>query len=87
MTDAFDAIISYLAEHPNANDTLQGVTQWWMLAKDVVWSRAEIQAALTKGVERGLILEIRGGDGQVRYSLNPGKFAEIRGHQKPGRQS
>ena len=76
--DAFDAITSYLADHPNANDTLEGVTQWWMLVKGATWSRSEIQRAIARGMEQGLILETHGGDGQVRYSLMPGKLGEIR---------
>lgn len=87
VRDALAAIISYLAEHPHSNDTLQGVTQWWLLAESATWSRAEIQEGLDKGVEKGLILQTRGGDGQVRYSLMPGKFPEIRGYLKLGPES
>ena len=78
MRSAFEAIILYLADHPSANDTLQGVMQWWLFAEGIAWSRAQIEEALVQGVEEGWILETRGGDGQVRYSLMPGKFAEIR---------
>ena len=78
MGDAFEAITSYLADHPNANDTLEGVTQWWLLAKGAAWSRSDIQKAIARGIHEGLILETRGADGHVRYSLMPGKLGEIR---------
>lgn len=78
MDDAFEAITSYLAGHPNANDTLEGVMQWWLLARHATWSRSDIKKAIARGMREGLILETQGGDGQVRYSLMPGKLGEIR---------
>ena len=61
--------------------------QWWLLAEGATWSRVEIQDAIARGVEKGLVLETRGGDGQVRYSLMPGKLGEIRRHVKVGHES
>ncbi len=84
MSDAFVAIIRYVSEHPNANDTLQGVMQWWLLDEDTPWSRGEVLAAIARAVGSGLIAEFRGADGQIRYSLTPGKLREARKLLEPG---
>jgi hypothetical protein len=83
VNNAFRAILSYLADSPDSTDTLEGVTHWWLLAEGAEWSRVEAQDAITQGVTEGLILAARGADGQIRYSLAPGKLSEIHQRLKP----
>ena len=77
MNGAALAILRYLAGHPAANDTFQGVSDWWLLEESTPRPRAEIQDALQELVAEGLVCETRGGDGQIRYRLCPGKLAAI----------
>lgn len=35
-----DAILEYLAEHPRASDTLEGIAEWWIMRQQI---RAEIK--------------------------------------------
>ncbi|MEO8368717.1 MAG: hypothetical protein ABI806_05930 [Candidatus Solibacter sp.] len=73
----FEAILSYLSKHPEATDTLQGVMWWWLLEEPAPPSSAHVKAALDEAVQRGLIMQIKAGDGQLRYALAPGKLPEI----------
>ena len=77
MNSALEAILGYLLEHSQASDTLQGVMWWWLLEESTVWPHAEVQAAIEDAVRRGLVLEVRGADGQIHYGLAPGKLPEI----------
>lgn len=70
-------VLAYLAKHPHAQDTLEGITYWWLLEQEVIRRMAEVQAALTDLVAEGLIVERRGKDGSVHYRVNPAKSEEI----------
>jgi hypothetical protein len=43
-----DAILGYLAEHPRASDTLEGIAEWWIMRQQI---RAEVNT-LTKVLHR-----------------------------------
>ena len=50
-------ILRYLATHPNAKDTLDGVAEWWLEQKRV--ERGVVERALALLVSHGAILETR----------------------------
>lgn len=63
-----DAILAYLAEHPHATDTLEGVAEWWLMRRRV---RVEVEAVagvLEDLVARG-VLEADGRGAERRYRL------------------
>lgn len=69
-------ILAYLLEHPEAEDTLDGIVHWWLLEQKIrLWS-AEAKSALGELVAQGFVLERRGGDGRIHYSVNPQKARE-----------
>lgn len=63
-------ILAYLAEHPDARDTLEGIVQWWLLEQEIKKRAAEVKAALDDLVLEGLVIEERGADAQTHYLLN-----------------
>lgn len=71
-------ILAYLAEHPEANDTLEGITEWWLLERKIRYQAKLVKEALTELLENGLILQHRNGDSQVHYQTNRSKGEEIR---------
>ncbi|HOC01012.1 MAG TPA: hypothetical protein PKM43_19955 [Verrucomicrobiota bacterium] len=65
-----DEVFEYLVQHPDAQDTLEGVCDWWLLERRVRRSVAEVEAALGKLVARGFVAARRGKDGNTHYRLN-----------------
>lgn len=71
-------ILAYLVEHPRAQDTLEGIVEWWLLEQEILRRTAQVQAALAELVARGLVLERQGKDGRTRYRINRRRSARIR---------
>ena len=66
-------ILSYLAEHPRSEDSIEGIVEWWLLHHYVAKTRAAVRDTLTQLVGRGLVLERGGTDGKITFRLNPRK--------------
>jgi Fe2+ or Zn2+ uptake regulation protein len=63
------AILDYLRKHPEAQDTLAGIAQWWLPQQDVRSRMATVKEALNELVRAGLISEHEGKDAQISYRL------------------
>jgi hypothetical protein len=70
-------ILAYLADHPKAQDTLEGIVEWWLLERTIKFQEAQVKKALTGLVAKGLILEKKGPDSQIHYRINQAKHKEI----------
>ena len=70
-------ILAYLAEHPNAQDTLEGIMQWWLLHQEIRFQKELILKALDDLVKKGLIVERKLDSSLLRYQANWDKAAEI----------
>lgn len=70
-------ILGYLIENPNAQDTLEGIVEWWLLDRYTRWNAARVRKALEELVIAGLVLERRGKGSRVYYKINPKKVKEI----------
>jgi hypothetical protein len=64
--------------HPKAQDTLEGIVEWWLLEQEIRRSTALVNAALSELISQGLVLEHRGKDGRIHYRINRRKVARIR---------
>ena len=65
------AVLAYLAECPNAEDTAAGVTEWWLMRQRVRDQVEAVTRVLTDLVARGVLSETGTGD-ERRYRLTPG---------------
>ena len=74
---AYD-ILSYLAEYSGAQDTLDGIIEWWLLERHVKYQIARVKDALAALVKEGLVLEHKMQNLPTRYGVNRDKVAEIR---------
>lgn len=63
------AILDHLRQNPEAQDTLEGIVQWWLPAQNVKSRTANIKDALDELVTAGLIAKCSGKDAQVSYRL------------------
>lgn len=70
-------VLAYLVENPNAQDTLEGIVEWWLLERLTKDNAAKVKTALTELVGAGLILERGGKDSRTYYKINRRKLKEI----------
>jgi DNA-binding transcriptional regulator PaaX len=56
----------YLRDNPQASDTAEGISLWWLRLDWQVHEFA-VRSALARLVKAGLVEEVKGPDGRVRY--------------------
>ncbi|HWN08420.1 MAG TPA: hypothetical protein VNO50_03960 [Pyrinomonadaceae bacterium] len=64
-------LLRYLAEHPDAEDTLEGIVECWLSKRLTKANAARVQAVLTQLVASGLLLDRCGKDKRTYYKINP----------------
>jgi predicted transcriptional regulator len=74
----FYEILTYLIEHPEAQDTMEGIVEWWLLEQPIKRQTTRVKTALAELVAMGLVLERQGQDGRVHYRTDRRKAAKIR---------
>ncbi len=57
-----EAILGYLAEHPQAMDTLEGIAEWWLMRHQVRVDVATLARALSRLTEDGALEGIGTGE-------------------------
>jgi hypothetical protein len=70
-------ILTYLIEHPEAHDTLEGIVEWWLLERAIKFQTARVKEALSELVSKGLILEKKRSDSQTHYRINQARYKKI----------
>ena len=75
--DISEEILEYLRKHPEASDTLEGITEWWLLDQRIRYEMEKVKAAVYKLVSDGWIIQIKGKNSTKRYRLNPKKNERI----------
>ncbi len=70
-------ILAYLADHPDAQDTLEGIVEWWILESKVRLQIAIIKEILNELVDKEFILEVNHDYTRIRYRMNQSKSDEI----------
>jgi len=70
-------VLRYLSENPNAQDTLEGVVEWWLLERLTTNHATRVKETLAELVLASLVLERRGKDSRTYYKINPLKLEEI----------
>jgi hypothetical protein len=71
-------LLSYLTRNTGAQDTLEGIVEWWLLDRIIEQSTNEVKDILDELVAQKLILEHEAGDQRVHYRVNRLKEEEIR---------
>ena len=80
------AILEYLLEHPDAQDTLAGIAEWWLPDEKTKTRLAIVKDALDQLAGEGLVLERQGKDSQTHYRINGQRLQQIQkraGRAKP----
>jgi len=63
-----EAILGYIAEHPHAMDTVEGIAEWWLTRQAIRVNVVLLTRVLHRLTERGLLEEIGSGEHR-RYRL------------------
>jgi hypothetical protein len=71
-------VLAYLADHPAAQDTLEGIVQWWLLERYIADETQKVREALAELTRQGLLIEKRNGGSRLHYGIDPGRLGEIR---------
>lgn len=64
---AAQAIVAYLAGHPSAADSEQGIGQWWLPCMGVDVPRADLRRAIDRLVDERVLAATRLPGGQLIY--------------------
>ena len=82
MTDATQQItyhiLSYLAENPDAQDTLKGISEWWLSKQPGRPNAAVVKEVVANLVESGLVMESAREGSQTYYKVNRERLEEIK---------
>jgi hypothetical protein len=71
-------ILSYLLKNPEAQDTLEGIVEWWLLETYIRKQSALVKDVLSDLVSKGLIIEVQDSNSQIHYRVNQEKVQEIK---------
>lgn len=71
-------VLGYLAEHPNACDTVEGIAEWWLLHHSIQTRTRQVRSALANLVESGLVDERSTDSHPTYYQVNHDRMADIR---------
>ena len=63
-----EEIKRYLAMHPNAADSLEGISKWWLAPQNLNYPPAKVQSALDYLVEVGVMRKAEGFGMQAVYA-------------------
>jgi Fe2+ or Zn2+ uptake regulation protein len=63
-------ILAYMVEHPEADDSLEGILQWWLLEQEVRVQHARVKRAIKMLIDEGLVVEHRSAGSKMRYKAN-----------------
>jgi len=66
-----------MLENTTAQDTLEGIVEWWLLERKIERNTAEVKSVLDELASKELIVEFTARDGRVRYRVNQSKKSEI----------
>ncbi|HEX9671581.1 MAG TPA: hypothetical protein VGC93_19085 [Thermoanaerobaculia bacterium] len=70
-------ILSYLADNPEANDTVEGIAEWWLLDREIRDQTARVERALAGLAAAGWLVASRTTGSPTRYRLNPARTADV----------
>jgi hypothetical protein len=71
-----DAVKQYLAEHPEAMDTIEGIAEWWLMRQQIRIEMEALISALNRLTDDGVLERIDSG-GEARYRLKKNRLGDL----------
>lgn len=78
VSEMAQEILAYLVENPDAQDTLEGIMEWWFLDERIKRQTAKVKDALAELVAKGLVVERQGMNSRTHYRINRRRLRKIR---------
>ncbi len=66
-------LLSYLRKNPDATDTLEGISKWWLESERIEESVDEVEEILVELVDEGMLNITKSGNGFI-YKVNKETF-------------
>jgi len=76
-------ILSYLQGNPKANDTIEGIVEWWILQERIKYRTQDVQKVVDALVAEKLLVAYASKDQKDHYRINSEKIDDIRARCKP----
>jgi hypothetical protein len=76
-------ILAYLARHPDAQDTIDGILHWWVLDSCIRQWAPRIAATLQQLVDGGFLEQQPSADGRIFYRISRTYLAAITPRPSP----
>lgn len=73
-------ILDYLARHPDAEDTIDGILHWWVLDACIRKWTPKIPETVAELVQRGYLEQKSAADGHIFFRVAPTYLATIQQH-------
>lgn len=71
VTETAYQILAYLRDNPDAQDTLEGIIEWWLLDRRIRDQTSRVKQALAYLSAQGLVVARTGTDSRTRYAVEP----------------
>jgi hypothetical protein len=71
-------ILAYLTDHPDAQDTMDGIIQWWLPEQKIKYEIGKVREIVSELVKKELLLEHKSADSRVHYTINRNRYGEIK---------
>ena len=70
-------ILAYLKEHPQAKDTIEGISPWWLGPEAGKYRLEDLERALSSLISKNLIVSKQMEGSPRWYAVNPRKLKQI----------
>lgn len=80
-------ILAYLLQHPQAEDTLEGIVSWWLLERKIEFATLEVERTLAALVSQNLLIERNDANSRKHYRVNQSMLDAIRAIVEQGKGS
>jgi hypothetical protein len=75
-----DDVLGYLLRYPEAQDTVEGIAEWWLAEQHAMRTLTAVRRAVADLEARGFVVRtsLAGAQQPPRFQLNPAREQEIR---------